>query len=345
MFGVPRPFEVLTVSLSVEPTPTQIPSFEAALALFPSIEAVLSTIGTSWLLAVTVVIVAWIGTKLLAIRIRPGLERRLLRPTTANLVIGTTRVAIILVALVPFAGLIGFQPGNVLLSFTVISAVAGVILAPVARSYVSGLFILLNRPYEVDDMIELVDEEERGYVDDVTLGYTKIFTLENSFLVIPNETMRERDVRNLSAEDERSRVSIDVVVTYEGDLEEACSLLERAARDADGVIEGGPRISVGRSRFPAGPTAFVREFADHGVVLDLRLWVDEPYLPAKVRSDVRRNVFAAFTDADVEFAYPHTHHVFDETSGHARVVLDRESQGEVAAAMSDRVGVEKRAAD
>ncbi len=77
-------------------------------------------------------------------------------------------------------------------------------------------------------------------------------------------------MRNLSSQDERSRLSIEVCVTYEGDLERACELLERAARPVDGVISGGPPIRVGRSKFPAGPTAFVREFADHGILIDLK---------------------------------------------------------------------------
>ncbi|WP_440764063.1 mechanosensitive ion channel family protein [Natronorubrum sp. DTA7] len=280
-------------------------------------------VDVSWLLAIFAVIAAWFGSRLLSERLRPRLEERVLRPSTANAVLLGARIAIVAYAFVPIAGLLGFRPQNVFLSFTVISLVLGAVLAPVGRSYISGLFILVHRPYEVGDMIELVDREERGYVDDITLGYTRVYTLENSFLVIPNETMRERDVRNLSAEDERSRLSLEVCVTYEGDLDRACELLERAARDVDGVIGGGPPIRVGRSKFPAGPKAFVREFADHGILIDLKCWIEAPYLPLKVRSAIHRRAWDAFEDEDVEIAYPHTHHVFDETSG--RVGLDVDS--------------------
>ena len=283
---------------------------------------VVEFVDPAWLFAVLAVVVAWYGSKLLTERLRPRLEERVLRPTTANAVLLLARVAIVCYAFVPFAGLLGFRPQNVLLSFTVLSLVLGAVLAPVGRSYVSGLFILVHRPYDVGDMIEFVDREERGYVDDITLGYTRIYTLENSFLVVPNETMRERDVRNLSAEDERSRLSLEVCVTYEGDLDRACELLERSARGVDGVISGGPPIRVGRSTFPAGPKAFVREFADHGVLIDLKCWIEAPYLPLKVRSAIHRRAWDAIADEDVEIAYPHTHHVFDETSGRARVGLE-----------------------
>ncbi|WP_238717323.1 mechanosensitive ion channel family protein [Natronorubrum halophilum] len=116
----------------------------------------------SWVFAVLAVIVVWYGSKLLTERLRPRLEERVLRPTTANAVLLAGRVAIVCYALVPFAGLLGFRPENVLLSFTVLSLVVGAVLAPIGRSYISGLFIIVHRPYEVGDMIELVDREERG---------------------------------------------------------------------------------------------------------------------------------------------------------------------------------------
>nr|WP_238709277.1 hypothetical protein [Natronorubrum halophilum] len=47
----------------------------------------------------------------------------------------------------------------------------------------------------------------------------------------------------------------------------------------------------------------------------------------KVRSAVHRRAFDAFEDEDVEIAYPHTHHVFDETSGRARVGVESLSSG------------------
>ena len=286
------------------------------------VDDVLEALEASWVLALLALIVAWYGSKLLTERVRPALEERVLRPTTANAVLLVARAGIVLFALVPFAGLLGFRPQNVLLSFTVISIVLGAMLAPVARSYISGLFILLNRPYEVGDVIELVDEDERGYVDDITLGYTAVSTFDNASLVVPNETMRERDVRNHSVGDERNWVSIEVLVTYEGDLEAACEALEGAARTVDGVIAGGPRIRIGSSKYPAAPTAFVREFADHGVLLELRCWTEAPTHVAGVESDVRRAIYHRFGEIDAEFAYPHTHHVFDEESGRARISLD-----------------------
>jgi len=84
-----------------------------------------------------------------------------------------------------------------------------------------------------------------------------MFTMDNTFLVIPNGEMRNRDVVNYSAEDKRTRLALDVVVTYEGDVAEARRLIESAAREVDNVISGGPDIRIGGARYPASPTCYI----------------------------------------------------------------------------------------
>jgi small conductance mechanosensitive channel len=170
----------------------------------------------------------------------------------------------------------------------------------------NGIFVLADQPFEIGDMVKL-DDGTRGFVDDITIRYTKIFTLDNTFLVIPNGNVRDRDVINYSAEDERTRLSLDVLVTYDSDLSEARRQMELAARDTDNVINGGPDIRVGSARYPASPGCFIADFADSGVLLRLRYWVTKPYQIAAVESAVRTAIRQRFIDADatLEMAYPH----------------------------------------
>ncbi|MFT4958734.1 MAG: small-conductance mechanosensitive channel, partial [Halobacteriales archaeon] len=249
------------------------------------------------------------------------------RPSLTRTVLRGIRMAVLVFAGFVVIGLLGLQPGDIFLSVTVFSAVLGIILAPVAGSIINGLFVLADQPYEIGDMIEIVDTGQRGFVEDITIRYTKIFTLDNTFIVIPNSSIRERDVVNYSAEDERTRLSLDLLVTYEGNLEKARDIMERAARDVDEVITGGPDIRIGSARYMAGPSAFIEQYGDHGIQLTLRYWVKQPYKLLVVQSKVNERVWTALIDADdVEIAYPHQHLIFDETSGTAAVaVQDRDS--------------------
>jgi small-conductance mechanosensitive channel len=273
--------------------------------------------------SVLVVVLAWLTARLLVRLFSRRIARHLERPSLTRASLGVVRAGVYVFALLVILRINGLDLGNIALSVTVFSAVVGVILAPIVGSVISGLFLLADQPYEIGDMIELADRGQRGFVDDITLRYTKIFTLDNTFLVVPNGEMRQRDVVNYSAEDTRVRLSVQVLITYESDLATARTRLEASARSVDRVISGGPSIRVGGARYPASPQALIEEFGDSGILLRLRYWVQEPYRIQTVQSKVQENVWDAFEGEDIEFAYPHRHHVFDDTSGELQLSADR----------------------
>lgn len=255
------------------------------------------------------------------------IARRFVRQSVAQTILRATRVGIILLFAFSGLGAAGIQLGNIIISVTVFSAVVGIVLAPIVGSIVNGLFVLADQPYEIGDMIELSDGTQ-GFVEDITLRFTKVFTMDNTFAVIPNAVIRDNLVKNYSAEDERTRLAVDVVVSYESDVPKARSLIERAASGCEDVIEGGPDIRIGTARYPAKPTCYIDEFGDHGVHLRLRYWARRPYKLLTVRSKVQTEVWRLLNEeeVDVTIPYPHQHLVFDETSGTAAVNVD-ESRG------------------
>jgi len=282
----------------------------------------LNTFTGRLVVALLVLAVGWYVSKLLVRYLGRPAARRFRRPSVTRTVLRGVRALVLAFAAVAALRVLGFPLGGIVLPVTAFSAVLGIVLAPIVGSVINGLFVLADQPYEVGDMIEISDlgEGTRGFVEDITLRYTKVFTLDNTFLVIPNSTMRDRDVLNYSAEDERTRLSLELLVTYEGDLAAAREIMERAARNVDDVLAGGPDIRIGSARYPAGPVCYIRDYGDHGVLLRLRYWAKRPYKLLAVRSRVNERVRAALADEpNVEVAYPHQHLVFDETSGEARV--------------------------
>ncbi len=267
-----------------------------------------------------VVVLSWAVARLVVRLFGRRIARRFERPSLTRTALRGLRLTVYLLGFFTVLWVSGFDLGSIALSVTVFSAVVGVILAPIVGSFISGVFLLADQPYEIGDMVEL-DDGTRGFVDDITLRYTKLLTVDNTFLVIPNGTIRERDVTNYSAEDARTRLAIDVLVTYESDISAARELIEQAARRVDVVIEGGPRIRVGAARYPAAPTCYIDSYADNGVNLRLRYWAEEPYKLLTTRSQVQEEVWTALetADADIEVAYPHSHLVFDETSGRLNI--------------------------
>jgi len=295
-------------------------------------------------LTLVVLGVAYVVSRLLVQLLGRRIARRFRRPSLTRTALRGVRVGVFLFALLTILSIYGYRLSDIALSVTVFSAVVGVILAPIVGGIISGVFLLADQPYEIGDMIELADSGQRGFVEDITLRYTKMFTLDNTFIVIPNGSMRDRDVINYSAEDTRTRQSLDLLVTYESDVPRARELFEEAARNVDGVVSGGPQIRIGGARYPAGPTCYIDEFGDHGVNLRLRYWVNEPFWLLRIRSRIQTALWDAIEDEDVEIAYPHQHHIFDETSGELRVAME-DRPGDPNAVRDDRPPMERPPGD
>ena len=273
-------------------------------------------------IALIVVVAGYWLSRLVVRLLGRSVARRFKRPSVSRTVLRSMRISIIALSIVVAAYILGLTETELLLSVGVISAIIAILLAPLVSNFISGVFVLADQPYEIGDLIEIVDRETRGYVEDITLRYTKIFTLNNTFMVVPNALIRERDVVNYSAEDERTRQSIEIIVTYEGDLEQARRHFERAAANVDDVIAGGPPIRIGSARYRANPVCHITAYGDDGVELLLRYWVRKPYRLQTARSDILEAIWREMDDLDVEFAYPHRHHIFDETSGSVQFTVD-----------------------
>ncbi|WP_299237144.1 mechanosensitive ion channel family protein [Natronomonas sp.] len=283
--------------------------------------------------AAGLMVVAYYASKLARQMLGRRVARYFDRPSVTQTVLRGLQAAIVLAAALTALGFFGLGFGNIALSVGVFSAVVGIVLAPIIGNVISGVFVLSEQPYEIGDMIELSDTETKGFVEEITLVYTKVFTLDNTFMVLPNGTMRERDVINYSAEDTRIRMTLDVGVTYESDIDVARTQMESAARAVDAVVNGGPGIRIGAARYPASPSCYIREFGDSEVSLRLRYWANEPYKQTTVRSRVMTEVWRRFDEHDIEIPYPHSHMVFDDTSGELQV-----STREATAAAESRPG-------
>ena len=282
------------------------------------IEALGSIPGVRLLVVALSIVVGAALSRVVVRLIGRPVARQFSRQSVAQTIVRGVRLGTVTAAFLTGLWLVGFRFTDLLIGTAVLSAIIGIILAPLVGNFINGLFILADQPFEIGDMVAL-DDGTKGFVDDITIRYTKIFTLDNTFLVVPNGNIRERDVINYSAEDERTRRRTDVLVTYESDVTAARRLIERAARDCEAVIDGGPDIRIGVARYVAGPDCRLHEFGDDGILLRLRYWVKKPYKLAKVQSEVNTNIRDRLANADVEMAYPHRHLVFDETSGVARV--------------------------
>ena len=130
-----------------------------------------------------------------------------------------------------------------------------------------GVLILLLKPFKVGDYI--IASGLEGVVSEIQMFSTKLITADNRVCVIPNGTLSNGNIVNVTALDKR-RIDIPVGVSYDSDLKTAKAVLTAMIMDCPYTLKGEAN------------DVFVSELADSSVVLNVRAWVKTgDFWPAK----------------------------------------------------------------
>ncbi|HTY09036.1 MAG TPA: mechanosensitive ion channel family protein [Candidatus Edwardsbacteria bacterium] len=153
---------------------------------------------------------------------------------------------------------------------------------------VSGLFLLIDRPFELDDVIDLGGTV--GTVTAIDLLSTKLRTFDNLYVRVPNETLVKSTLVNLTRYKTR-RLKLSFAVDPRADVAAVKQLLLDEARGYQHVLAD------------PGPFVVVAGFGESGAALDLFCWVKgEAYLQSL--SDLNERARAALAKRGIAIACP-----------------------------------------
>lgn len=156
----------------------------------------------------------------------------------------------------------------------------------------SGVFILVDAPYRIGDMIVL-DSGERGMVTEVGIRSTRIVTRDDVEITIPNSQIGAAKVTNESGGPHRKRrVDVRVGVSYASDPDAVRAALMAVAEEVDEVC----RTPEARVRF--------REMADSALVFSLLFWIDDPEQRGAAVDAVNTRILKRFRAEGIEIPFP-----------------------------------------
>jgi small conductance mechanosensitive channel len=154
------------------------------------------------------------------------LAHRIIISTVSNLVM----VLGLLIAL----SQIGISLGPLLAGLGVVGFIIGFALQDTLSNFASGIMILLYRPYDVEDLIEVGGVS--GKVDKMNLVSTSVLTLDNQMIVIPNNKIWGDVIINITAQDIR-RVDMVFGIAYSDDVSKAEVLFNNILKSQDKVLK------------------------------------------------------------------------------------------------------------
>jgi small-conductance mechanosensitive channel len=201
------------------------------------------------------------------------------------------RAVLILVAVLLSLSMVGID-------LTVLSVFGGALgvglglgLQKIASNYVSGFVILLDRSLAIGDVISV--EKFYGKVTQINTRYTVLAGGDGVESVIPNEMLVSSPMQNFSLSDSSLRLSVQLTVAYDTDIEMVLRALEETARQ------------VARVAATPAPLALLKKFGADGIDLDLGFWITDPENGrGNVISDVNLAIWKVLKSKNVSLPFP-----------------------------------------
>ena len=195
----------------------------------------------------------------------------------------------------------GVDLGRIFIGAGAITAVMAFAARSTFAAVIGGFMLLLARPFRVGDWVTVNDRT--GIVTDVTIFNTKLRTAGDEHVLVPNDTITEEQYANLS-ENDQIRVTAEVGVDYDSDLDAVKSVLEETAKGIEMVKES-----------PA-PHVVATAFGDSAIVFETRVWIARPSMRRihEVRSELIVATKAALEREGISIPLPQrVHNVREET--------------------------------
>ena len=185
---------------------------------------------------------------------------------------------------------IGIDLSGLAVIFGFLSVGIGFGLQNLTSNFIAGLMLLFEQHIQVGDRITVGDTE--GDVTEINIRSTTIRSLNNIAIVVPNSEFISSTVTNWSHGDPKTRLEIDVGVSYDSDLDTVIQCLEEAANEHHQVLST-PR-----------PEVLHMGFGDSSWNMRLWAWVDSPQGRRRIQSDIHCAIIKKFRARQVEIPYP-----------------------------------------
>jgi len=172
---------------------------------------------------------------------------------------------------------------------------------------VSGIFIVIFKPFRVGDIIE-TDAGRSGTVEDITLRHTIIKDFQNQRIIIPNTVISSQTIINANISDDKIKRQMFFSISYDSNIDLAFKIIAEEAerhplfldnRSVDEKKDGWPKVKCR-----------VVDFLDSGVKIRADVWAANPGQAFELRCDLNKRVKERFDQEGIEIPFPYRTIVF-----------------------------------
>lgn len=241
------------------------------------------------LVIVPVVVISLIVIKIILKLVDRMLSRLPMEDTIKGLIRTSVKVLLLSVAAIVLMSCLQIP----VTSFVALLSVVGLALSLSIQNFLSNVFaglqLLASKPFKVGDYVDAGNCS--GTVYEIGLFYTKLTSVDNKLIQLPNSTIVASNVVNYSSQTHR-RVEIKVTASYDAPTEKVKGVLSK-------LVEENPMIDHERPVMVR-----VNAYQDSAIEYIIRVWcANDDYWT--VHYDLLEAIKPAFDANEIEMTYPH----------------------------------------
>lgn len=188
------------------------------------------------------------------------------------------------------AGGFGLDAASVVAVVGSAGVAVGLALQGSLSNFAGGVLILLLKPFKVGDYIKEDSQGNEGTVTEIEMFYTKLLTYDGKTVVLPNGTLANTSLVNVTAANFR-RLDVTVGISYDSDIKKAKAVLT-------GLVDENPLVIQDKDK-----VVVVDELSDSAVVMAVKCHVKtEDYWT--LRGQLLENIKLRFDEEGITIPYP-----------------------------------------
>ncbi len=184
----------------------------------------------------------------------------------------------------------------------ILTVVIGFASQKAFANIISGIFILIFKPFKISDIIEFKDGQ-KGTVEEITLRHTLIKNYENRRIIIPNSVISEETIINSNIQDAKIRKHIEFSISYDSNIDKAIAIIRDEAEKHPFLVDNRTEDEIANN----DPVVIIRvvELADFSVRLKAYIWATDNSNAFIMYCDLLKSVKERFDREGVEIPFPY----------------------------------------
>ncbi len=197
----------------------------------------------------------------------------------------------------------------------ILAAIIGFASQKAFSNIISGIFILIFKPFRVGDTIEF-GTDQKGTVEEITLRHTIIRNYENRRVVVPNSIISDDTIINSNLMDDLIRKHVHFAISYDSDIDKAMQIIRDEARKHPLFIDNRSREEKDND----SPDVDVRVMglSDFSVELRAYVWTNGNLNGFILMTDLLKSVKQRFDREGIEIPFPYRTLVYKKDLNEAR---------------------------